>query len=106
MRSDYERLVMAKKLIEIKDLEIEALKEEVQKQFRLRTKAEIELKIERNKKEKMTPEEKQKIKSELYVQQQNDAIKNARAKLKECETKYEKVHKELVQVKMKLLNEK
>jgi polyhydroxyalkanoate synthesis regulator phasin len=104
-RSDYERLVLAKKYIEALEGEIEALKEEVQKQYQLRTKAEIERKIEVNRKEKMTPEEKLQIKSDLYVQQQKESVDSLRRKLKECNAKYEKSQGELIQVKMKLLNE-
>jgi hypothetical protein len=104
-RSDYEKLVLAKKYIETLEDEIEGLKEEVQKQYRLRTKAEIELKIEVNKKEKMTPDEKLQIKSDLYVQQQKESIDSLRSKLKDCNAKHEKSQAELIQVKMKLLND-
>lgn len=105
MRSDFEKLEIAKRHIQLLEKEIEVLKAEVQNQFKQRKKAELELKIEINKKDKLTAEEKLKIKSDLYIQQQNDSIKSLRSKLKDYKGKYEKAHSELVQVKMKRLNE-
>uniref|UniRef100_UPI00404847FF hypothetical protein n=1 Tax=Roseivirga sp. TaxID=1964215 RepID=UPI00404847FF len=105
-RSDYERLVLAKKYIETLEDEIAALKEEVQRQHQLKTKAEIERKIELNRKEKMTHDEKVQIKSELMVQQLKASNEALRKELKEYKSKYEKSHAELIQVKMKILNEK
>lgn len=106
MKSDFEKLVIAMKHIEALEKEIDLLRKEVEYQFGETRKLEIELKAERDKKEKLKPEEKLKIKSDLYVQQQANAINSLRTKLKDCQGKYEKAHSELVQAKMKLLNGK
>ena len=58
MKTDFEKLVVAKKYIQILESEKLMLRAEVDKLFLEKRKAEIELRIEINRKEKLTKGEK------------------------------------------------
>ena len=81
MKSDFEKLVIARRYIEMLQKENELLKREVESEHKLTLDAHKALKDEQDRKEKMTPDEKLKIKSGLYVQQMRDTINNLKAKL-------------------------
>jgi len=82
MKSDFEKLIVAQKYIAILEKEKEKLKAEVEELFLEKRKAEIELNIEKNRKEKLTKGERKTIKTDDFVQRQEAALNNCRTKLK------------------------
>jgi len=106
MKSDFEKLVIAQKYIEAIEKENAALKAEVENQFRMRRKLEISLKIEKNRKEKMTPKEKLQVKTDLYVQQQKGVIDSLKRKLEESQKLVEQQRAALIRTKLGFANEK
>lgn len=106
MKSDFEQLVVAKNYIAALEKENEALKAEVENQFRMRRKLEISLKAEKDRKEKMTPKEKIQVKTDLYVQQQKGAIESLKKKFAESHKLVEQLRAELIKTKLGLTNDK
>lgn len=99
MKSDFEKLIIAQKYIAILENEKEELRAEVEKIFLKKRKAEIELRIEQNRKEKLTKGEKNIIKADLFVQRQEAALKNCRGKLKRWEDERNTLVMQIVKLK-------
>lgn len=99
MKSDFEKLVIARRYIEMLQKENELLKREVESGHKLTQDARKALKDEQNRKEKMTSEEKLKIKSDLYVQQMRDTINNLKAKLKAATDDNKKLIEQVIRLK-------
>lgn len=82
MKTDFEKLVVARKYIAALEQENKLLKKEVVTQFEAAKAAENALEKERNFREKMSPAEKRKIKADIYVQELKNTINALQAKLK------------------------
>ena len=81
MKTDFEKLVVARKYVTALERENKLLKKEVVAQFKAVKAIEKVLKTERDFREKMSPSEKRQIKSDLYVQQLEDTIDDLKARL-------------------------
>lgn len=99
MRSDFEKLVIARKYIAALEQENEALRKEIEEQHLAQKDLENSLKEERDRKEKMSPEEKLKIKSDLYVQQMKDSVKNLHKKLKQASEERDRLKEQVIRLK-------
>ncbi|MCE7993135.1 MAG: hypothetical protein HEP71_14205 [Roseivirga sp.] len=99
MKSDFEKLVIARRYIEMLQKENELLKKEVESEHQLTLDARKALKDEQGRKEKMTPDEKLKIKGDLYVQQMRDTINNLRTKLKTATDDNKKLIEQVIRLK-------
>ena len=99
VKTDFEKLVVARKYIEALEQENGLLKKEVESQFKALKEAERAVMAERDRKEKLTPEEKMKIKSDLYVQQMKDTINNLKTKLKSTTEENKRLVDQLVKLK-------
>lgn len=106
MKSDFEQLIVAKNYIAVLQKENEALKAEVENQFKMRKKLEAALKTEKELKEKMTPKEKIQIKADLYVRQQKESLESYANKLRDCRKLTEQLQAELIKTKLGLANGK
>ena len=82
IKTDFEKLVVARKYVNALKQENKLLRKEVVAQFKAAKAIEKVLKTERDFREKMSPSEKRKIKSDLYVQELKNTIKALQAKLK------------------------
>lgn len=99
MRSDFEKLVIARRYIEMLEQEISLLKKEVETLHKSKLEAEQAVRDEKARKEKMTPEEKLHIKSDLYVQQMRDTINNLKVKLKSATDENKKLLEQVIRLK-------
>lgn len=99
MKSDFEKLVIARRYIDILEKENELLKTAVESEHRLTLEARHALKEERERKEKMTSAEKLEIKSGLYVQQMRDSINNLKTKLKSATEDNKKLVEQVIRLK-------
>ena len=99
MKSDFEKLVVARKYIEVLERENELLKKEVESHHKMLKEAEQQVVEERNRKEKLSSEEKLKIKSDLYVQQMKDTINNLKRKLNAATEENKRLVDQLVRMK-------
>jgi predicted RNase H-like nuclease (RuvC/YqgF family) len=99
VKSDFEKLVIARRYIEVLEKENELLKKEVESEHRLVEEANKAVKEELMRKEKMSPEEKLRIKSDLYVQQMRDTITNLKTKLKATTAENKKLVEQLIRLK-------
>lgn len=99
MKSDFEKLVIARRYIDMLQKENELLKKEVEAGHKLTLDTRKALKDEQDRKEKMTPDEKLKIKSDLYVQQMKDTINNLKAKLKTATDDNKKLIEQVIRLK-------
>lgn len=99
MKSDFEKLVVARRYIEVLEKENELLKKEVESEHRLAEEAKKAVKDELMRKEKMSPDEKLRIKSDLYVQQMRDTITNLKTKLKAATSENKKLVEQLIRLK-------
>ena len=99
VKTDFEKLVVARKYIAALEQENGLLKKEVESQFKALKEAERAVMTERDRKEKLTPEEKMKIKSDLYVQQMKDTINNLKTKLKNTTEENKRLVDQLVKLK-------
>lgn len=99
MKSDFEKLVIARRYIEMLQKENELLKKAVESEHMLILEARQALKDEQDRKEKMTPEEKLEIKSGLYVQQMRDTIKNLKTKVKSTSAENKKLMGQVIRLK-------
>lgn len=82
MKTDFEKLVVARKYIAALEQENKLLKKEVVTQFEAAKAAENALEKARNLREKMSPSQKRKIKEDFYVQELKNTVKALQAKLK------------------------
>lgn len=99
MKSDFEKLVIARRYIEMLQKENELLKQEVESEHQLLLEARQALKNEQERKAKMTPAEKLEIKSGLYVQQMRDTINNLKAKLKNATEENKRLVEQAIRLK-------
>lgn len=99
MKSDFEKLVVARRYIDILEKENELLKREVESEHKLTLEVRHALKEEQERKEKMTSAEKLEIKSGLYVQQMRDSINNLRTKLKSATEDNKKLVEQVIRLK-------
>ena len=99
MKTDFEKLVLARKYIEVLKQENELLKKEIETKHREVKAAERAVQEEKDRKEKMTPEEKKEIKSGLYVQQMRETIANLKAKLKAANDENKKLLEQVIKMK-------
>ena len=81
MKTDFEKLVVARKYVTALERENKLLKKEVVTQFKAAKAAEKALEKARKIKKKMSSAEKRKIKSDIYVQQLEETINDLQAKL-------------------------
>lgn len=99
MKSDFEKLVIARRYIEMLQKENELLKKEVESEHKLVLEARQALKNEQERKEKMTAAEKLEIKSGLYVQQMRDTINNLKVKLKSTTEENKRLVEQAIRLK-------
>ena len=99
MKSDFEKLVLARKYIEVLKQENELLKKEIEAKHQEVKDAERAVYEEKERKEKMTPQEKLEIKSGLYVQQMRDTINNLKTKLKAATEENKKLLDQVIKMK-------
>lgn len=99
MKSDFEKLVIARRYIEMLQKENELLKKEVESEHKLVLEARQALKNEQERKEKMTAAEKLEIKSGLYVQQMRDTINNLKVKLKSATEENKRLVEQAIRLK-------
>lgn len=100
MRSDFEKLVIARRYIEMLEKERDLLKSEVELVYKQVKEAERALQAEKDRKEKMTAKEKLQVKSDLYVQQMRKTIENLRTKLKAATDENKKLVDQLIRLKL------
>lgn len=99
MKTDFEKLVVARKYVTALEQENKLLKKEVVTQFEAAKASENALEKERNFREKMSSSEKRKIKADLHVQRLKDIIRRLQAEL-------EATHKEKKQLVSQLIRMK
>ena len=99
VKSDFEKLVVARKYIEVLEKENALLKKEVESQHQMLKETEKRVVEERRRKEKLSSEEKLRIKSDLYVQQMKDTINNLKRKLKATTEENKRLVDQLVRMK-------
>lgn len=99
MRSDFEKLVIARRYISVLEQENELLKKEIETQFKALKETEKAIVTERGRKEKLTADEKFRIKSDLYVQQMKETINNLKKKLKTTTEENKRLIDQLVRLK-------
>lgn len=99
MKSDFEKLVIARRYIEMLQKENELLRKEVEAEHERTSEAREALRQEQERKEKMTPAEKLEIKSSLYVQQMRDTINNLKTKLKTASEENRKLVDQVIRLK-------
>ena len=99
MKSDFEKLVIARKYIAVLEQELEGLKQKVEDQHRENLRLQEDLAKEKARKEKMTPEERLKIKSDLRAQQMNQTVKNLKTKLDKSLKETEQLRAQVIRLK-------
>ncbi len=99
MKSDFEKLVIARRYIDMLQKENELLRKEVEAEHERTLEAMEALKEERDRKEKMTSAEKLEIKSSLYVQQMRETINNLKSKLKTTSVENKKLVDQVIRLK-------
>ncbi|GAB5526402.1 MAG: hypothetical protein Roseis2KO_42740 [Roseivirga sp.] len=99
MKSDFEKLVIARRYIDMLQKENELLRKEVEAEHERTLEARKALREEQDRKEKMTSAEKLEIKSSLYVQQMRDTIKNLKTKLKSTSEENKKLVDQVIRLK-------
>ena len=104
MKTDFEKLVVARKYITALEQENKLLKKEVVTQFKAAKAAENALKRERNFREKMSPSQKRKIKADFHVQELKNTIKDLQAKLEVATKVNNERISQLIRMKAELQN--
>lgn len=99
MKSDFEKLVIARRYIDILEKENELLKQEVESEHQRVKNTQLALKEEVDRKEKLTAAEKFEIKSGLYVQQMKESINNLKVKLKASTAENKKLVEQVIRLK-------
>jgi predicted RNase H-like nuclease (RuvC/YqgF family) len=99
VKSDFEKLVIARRYIEILEKENELLKLEVEAEHKRVGEAKKALREEIDRKEKLTAAEKFEIKSGLYVKQMKESIHNLKTKLKAATEENKKLVQQVIKLK-------
>ena len=99
MKTDFEKLVVARKYIAALEQENKLLKKEVVTQFKAAKASENALEKERNFREKMSSSEKRKIKADLHVQRLKDIIRRLQAELEATHKEKKKLVSQLIRMK-------
>ena len=99
MKTDFEKLVVARKYIAALEQENKLLKKEVVEQFKVAKAAKRASERDIYFRQKMSPAEKLKIKSDVYVRQLKATIHDLKAKLEAATNQNSKMVSQLIRMK-------